>query len=81
MDLLTTISQYGAISGSYTTNITIVLKSTTPPTLSSSEGIVKNRVDQIIVPAGTLEAYQTATNWSALADKMVEATENTEAGA
>ena len=79
---LTEISGYGAISGSYTTNITIVLKSTTPPTLSNSSGIVKNYVDQIIVPAGTLGAYQTATNWSGLADIMVEATtETTEGGA
>ena len=79
---LTAINGYTAISGGYSNHINIVLKSTTPPTLANSSGI--NYVDSITVPAGTLEAYQTATNWSALADKMVEATENagtTEAGA
>lgn len=81
---LTEISGYGAISGSFTTKITVVLKSTTPPAMSSSSGIDKYYVEQIIVPAGTLEAYQTATNWSALADIMVEATADagtTEGGA
>lgn len=80
---LTTITGYGVISGQYTKHINIMLKSTTPPTLDNASGI-RDYVGQIIVPAGTLEAYRTATNWSALADKMVEATENagtTEAGA
>ena len=73
---LTTINGYVSISGGYSDHINIVLKSTTPPTLENSSCI--QYVDSITVPAGTLEAYRTATNWSALADIMVEAT--TEAG-
>ena len=57
----------------------MIIKATTPPNMTSSSGI--DKLDTITVPAGTLEAYQTATNWSKFADKMVEATETTEAGA
>lgn len=79
---LTKISGYSTIAGTYGKNINVILKSTTPPTMDNSSGI--QYVDSITVPAGTLEAYRTATNWSAFADKMVEATENagtTEGGA
>lgn len=53
----------------------IKLLPTTPPTLGSS--VFSNTADdlQIIVPKGTLDAYKSATNWSAYADKMVEASE------
>lgn len=78
---LTTLKGYTAVGGSYSRHIILVLKSTTPPTLENSSTVQGTYIDQIVVPAGTLEAYQTATNWSALADIMVEATENTEAGA
>lgn len=53
--------------------VALQLKSTTPPTLES--GSSSYQPSKIIVPAGCLEAYQTATNWSAFADKMEEATE------
>lgn len=66
------------VSGTYNTPIDLVLKSTTPPTMNSSSGLYK--IKSITVPVGTLEAYQTATNWSQFADIMVEATtETTEA--
>lgn len=74
---LTTITGFYAITGTYNKKINIVMKSTTPPTMDNSSGF--NSIESIIVPAGTLEAYQTATNWSAFADIMVEAT--AEAGA
>ena len=46
---------------------------TTPPTLSSTTAFADIPNDCIIyVPAGSLEAYQTATNWSAYADQMQE---------
>lgn len=48
---------------------------TTPPTLSSSAFSNTAADLQIIVPKGTLDAYKAATNWSAYADKMVEADE------
>lgn len=46
---------------------------TTPPTLDS--GAISGTASdlQIIVPKGTLATYKAATNWSAYADKMVEA--------
>ena len=81
---LTTVNGYGTIGGTYSRHAKIIMKATTPPTLVHSSGIQKNYVDQIVVPAGTLEAYHTATNWSALADIMVEATADagtTEGGA
>ena len=71
---LTTVEGYGTIGGTYSRHAKIIIKATTPPTLATSSSIQQNYVDQIVVPAGTLEAYRTATNWSALADIMVEAT-------
>ena len=77
---LTSMSGGYVVSGTYSTEIDLVLKSTTPPTMDNSSGIYK--IKTITVPAGSLEAYQTATNWSKFADIMVEATtETTEAGA
>ena len=46
---------------------------TTPPSLSNANDFGGIPSDCIIyVPAGSLEAYQTATNWSAYADQMQE---------
>lgn len=46
----------------------------TPPTLSGTTVLTNTPDDLVIyVPAGTLEAYQSATNWSAYADHMQEA--------
>lgn len=53
----------------------LILLPTTPPTLNSTSlsGTPSNMV--ITVPKGTLDAYKAATNWSAYATKMVEASE------
>ena len=53
------------------TNITLL--PITPPTLGGNAfmNIPTNAV--FTVPRGSLSAYQTATNWSQYADKMVEA--------
>lgn len=48
---------------------------TTPPTITSDIFTNTPADLQIIVPKGTLDAYKSATNWAAYADKMVEATE------
>ena len=46
---------------------------TTPPSLTSSTAFSNIPSDCIVyVPAGSLEAYQTATNWSEYADQMQE---------
>jgi len=53
---------------------TITIRATTPPTLSNSNAFSEMPSDcKIIVPQGTLSAYQTATNWSAHAARMEEA--------
>ena len=50
-------------------------KSTTPPTLSNTDVFYNNPDDFIIyVPQGSLEAYQTATNWATYASHMQEET-------
>lgn len=51
----------------------VTLLSTTPPTLSSDAFFNATALTVITVPKGSLSAYQTATNWSQYADKMVEA--------
>lgn len=51
----------------------LYLKSVVPPILEASDaisGLPDNAI--IYVPKGTLEAYQTATNWSTYADQMQE---------
>ena len=50
-------------------------KSTTPPTLSNTDAFYNISSDCIIyVPQGSLEAYQTATNWTTYASRMQEET-------
>lgn len=49
----------------------ITIKATTPPALANINAIPDN-VTTIYIPAGTLSAYQSATNWSSFASKFVE---------
>lgn len=65
-------SYYNTFETTSTTHM--IIKATTPPTLASS-GCIKINNLRITVPVGSLEAYQTATNWSEFADKMEEATQ------
>lgn len=53
---------------------TYTILATTPPTIQSNT-FGNAKINKIIVPKGTLAAYKSATNWAALADKMVEAAE------
>ena len=53
---------------------TCTILAVTPPTIQSST-FGNAKINKIIVPVGTLAAYKSATNWSAYADKMVEASE------
>lgn len=48
----------------------IVVQATTPPTLGLSS-FYDNGVVSIAVPAGSVNAYKTATNWSSYASKIV----------
>ena len=52
--------------------VTITMLPITPPTLAST-GFNSVTFNKIIVPQGTLTAYQTATNWAALDSYMEEA--------
>ena len=51
----------------------IILLPTTPPTLGGNAFMNISANAVFTVPRGSLSAYQTATNWSQYADKMVEA--------
>lgn len=50
----------------------LYMMSPVPPTLTSSSSIRATNTNIIYVPAGCAEAYKTATNWTTLADKIVE---------
>ena len=70
------VKEIGSSSFANSTRLTTVeMKPITPPTLSASAFNGCTALSTIIVPKGTLSDYQTATNWSAFADIMVEATE------
>lgn len=62
-----------AFSGTSTYPVNLICLSETPPNMTSSYSL--SYVGTITVPKGSLEAYQSATNWSKWADNMVEATE------
>ena len=68
---LTNLDGYGCVNGQYSKHLNIKILATTPPTMSASY-CIGEYVDSITVPQGTLEAYQTATNWTKFADKITE---------
>ena len=51
---------------------TMTIKATIPPELINANAIPSSYVTTIYIPSGALNLYQTATNWSAFADKFVE---------
>lgn len=73
---ISTISSNAFAACSYNTELggTYAILVAIPPTLNST-AFNGAKINKIIVPKGTLDAYKTATNWSEYADKMVEATE------
>lgn len=60
--------------GSNTSKATITMKSSTPPTISSST-FNTSKLNKIYVPSASVEAYKTATNWVSFAD-YIEADPN-----
>jgi hypothetical protein len=51
----------------------LTFKPTTPPTVSNADAFAGLPSDLVVyVPAGTLSAYQSASNYSSIASKMVE---------
>lgn len=57
------------------TNMTITCKATTPPTLSSGGFPPTQYITAIKVPANSVEAFKTATNWAQYADKIIAISE------
>ena len=47
----------------------MTIKATTPPTLDST-AFSDSGIQTIYVPAASLDAYKSATNWSAFASKI-----------
>jgi len=51
----------------------LIMLPTSPPTLGSSNALSNNASDRkILVPNGSLSAYQSASNWSTYASQMEE---------
>lgn len=70
---LTTIAGTGGVATSAFNNQAIVtINATTPPTATTTPFNSSYKPAVIYIPAGTLEAYQTATNWSRYSDLFVE---------
>ena len=70
---LTEIQTSGRIHFNNNCPGTIIMKATTPPNLADSSSI--QNCAKIVVPAGSLNAYKTATNWKSFANIMEEATQ------
>ena len=75
MTIPSTVTRIGAASvgiGSTTNKATIRILSTEPANINTST-FDTSKLEKIIVPAGTGEAYKAATNWSVFADYIEEA--------
>lgn len=77
LEIPSTVTSIGANALSYTTQYgteksTYVFLPATPPTIQSSTFSTSSvgNVEKIYVPAASLDAYKTATNWSAFASYM-----------
>ena len=72
LELPSTIRQINNYSLTFGNNgdATLIMKATTPPNITNVA--IGTGIGKIIVPKGTLTAYQSATNWSAKADIMEE---------
>ena len=72
-DSVANIKNFSLQIGSSTNKAVITMKPTTPPQITNNT-FNKNYLEKIIVPKGTGATYKAATNWSALADYIQEAT-------
>lgn len=68
---ITTLASQSLRIGSASNKATITFLSTTPPTIATNT-FNKSYLNQIIVPKGYGEVYKSSTNWSALADYIIE---------
>lgn len=67
-----TIIENFALTSDPSSGVILIMESAVPAQLGS---LAISGVKSIIIPKGSLEAYQTATNWSSYADEMTEAEE------
>ena len=71
IELPENISNIGDYAFSFCTNLTsLTIYATIPPILGTSA--IPGNVTTIYIPAGTLNAYQSAPSWSSFANKFVE---------
>lgn len=54
-------------SGSASNKCTFYFRSTIPPSLANVNAFTTNNINKIYVPAGSVNAYKTANNWSTFA--------------
>ena len=69
------VTAFNLSAGNNKNLTTLIMKPISPPTMTSNIGDRNNTGFTIIVPRGSLEAYQAANYWSTCASKMVEADE------
>lgn len=73
---VTTINSFSPLKiGSDTNKATLIFLPVKPPALGGLGVFSTSYLEKIIVPAGSGEAYKTASNWSAFADYIEEAME------
>jgi hypothetical protein len=70
---VTNIADYAFYNTATWAPDTIVMMGNTPPTIQSYTFNI-NAIKEIVLKPGDMDAYVNATNWSALASKMVERT-------
>lgn len=62
---------YAYVFGNNTSLTTFTIHATTPPTITTTTFSGCSKLEEIRVPASALEAYKSASNWSAYADIMI----------
>ena len=66
-----TINYIGTYAFYWCTGLTsVTIQATTPPTLANTNAFNNTNNCPIYVPAESVDAYKTATNWSSLADRI-----------
>lgn len=69
IDLPATLTSIGTSAFAHTYLQTVICRATTPPSITSNT-FYNTNITTIYVPAESVNAYKTATNWSTYADKI-----------
>ena len=70
LTLPSTINHIGSDAFGYVNYASVTILATTPPVLDDAAAFDVDRNYPIYVPAASVDAYKTATNWSALASRI-----------